>query len=151
MFSQTVEYALRAIVALAYRHDEPSTSQQLAEFTRVPAPYLSKIMQSLVRTGIVNSQRGLRGGFRLAIAPDELTLWQVVDAVDPVKRITSCPLDIASHGARLCALHRRLDNAMGMVEDAFRDTTIAQVLAEQPHRKPLCEIQPVQILPRRRH
>lgn len=145
MISQTVEYALRAIVALAFRYDEPCTNQLLAEHTQVPAPYLSKIMQSLARAKLVKSQRGLRGGFRLNCPPDQLTIWQVVDAVDPFQRIHSCPLGISSHGQKLCSLHRRLDDAMKSVEDVFRSTTIAMVLEEQPGGRPLCDKQTVEI------
>ena len=59
--------------------------------------------------------------------------------VDPIKRITTCPLDLAAHGVRLCPLHRRVDNALAAVEKAFRSTTLAELLAEPTSSKPLCE------------
>ena len=130
MISQTVEYALRSIVTIAQHEGHPCTAQQISKITHVPAPYLSKLMQRLVRAGIAKSQRGLHGGFVLMKEPGELTIWEVVDAVEPFKRIHECPLGIKSHGSTLCPLHRRLDNAMEMVEKQFRDTTIADVLAE---------------------
>src|SRR5580765_6571657 len=49
MVSQTADYALRAVVSLGYQADTPQTTQQLAETTRVPAGYLSKVLQALVR------------------------------------------------------------------------------------------------------
>jgi len=139
MISQTVEYALRAMVAIAQHAGQPCTSQQISEITQVPAPYLSKLMQGLVRAGLASSQRGLHGGFILAQDPSKLTIWEVVDAVEPFKRIHSCPLGIQSHGSKLCPLHQRLDRAMGMVEEQFRGTTIADVLAEPGAHTPLCE------------
>lgn len=139
MISQTVEYALRAIVAIAQHDGRPCTAQQISEITQVPAPYLSKLMQRLVRGGIANSQRGVHGGFVLVQKPSELTIWEVVDAVEPFKRIHECPLDIKSHGSTLCPLHRRLDLAMEMVEEQFRETTIADVLAEPGAVTPLCQ------------
>jgi len=59
MFSQIAEYALRAVVRVASHHGRPQTTQQIAAATRVPAGYLSKVMQALGRAGLINSQRGL--------------------------------------------------------------------------------------------
>lgn len=139
MISQTLEYALRAVVTIAQHEGHSCTARQISEITQVPAPYLSKLMQRLVRAGVVHSQRGLHGGFVLAQQPSELTIWKVVDAVEPFKRIHECPLGIESHDSNLCPLHRRLDNAMEMVEELFRGTTIANVLAEPGSVTPLCQ------------
>ena len=129
MISQTAEYALRAVVFLASQGGEARTVQQIAEATRVPAGYLAKVMQGLSRADLVHSQRGLHGGFSLTRPADELTVLDVVQAVDPVKRIRSCPLGIKGH-VNLCPLHRRLDQAIALVEDALRDSTVAELLAE---------------------
>jgi Rrf2 family protein len=107
--------------------------------TRVPPAYLSKVLQTLSRSGIVQSQRGLHGGFNLAKAPTELTILEVVNSVEPIQRIRSCPLELKSHGVRLCPLHARLDNALSQVEKAFADTTLAEVLAEPSESIPLCD------------
>jgi Rrf2 family transcriptional regulator, nitric oxide-sensitive transcriptional repressor len=139
MFSQTVEYALRAMVYLAGESPSPRTTDQIAVATRVPKAYLSKVLQALGRAALVRSQRGLGGGMTLMKAPGELTILEVVDAVDPIGRIATCPLGLASHGVNLCPLHRRLDNALASVEDAFRRSTLAEVLAEPTTSVPLCE------------
>ncbi len=139
MISQTVEYALRAIVTIAQHNGQPCTAQHISKLTRVPAPYLSKLMQGLVRAGLINSQRGLHGGFTLSNEPSELTIWEIVEAVDPVQRILVCPLDIKSHGLDLCPLHRRLDQAMALVEEQFRNTTIMELLSAPGSVTPLCE------------
>ncbi len=138
MFSQTVEYALRAVVHLASRGPEAQTTDQIALSTRVPRAYLSKVIQGLARGGIVESHRGLGGGVTLAVAPEELTILQVVNAVEPIERIRTCPLGLAAHGVHLCPLHRRLDNALAMVEEAFGSTTLAEILAEPTKSVPLC-------------
>jgi len=146
MISQTVEYALRAIVTIAQHNGKPCTAQMISELTQVPAPYLSKVMQGLVRADLVVSKRGLHGGFVLSKEPAEMTVWEVIDAVDPIKRINECPLGITTHQGTLCPLHHRLDDAMAMVEDSFRKTTIAEVLAEPGRATPLCELdQPMSI------
>lgn len=139
MFSQTVEYALRAAVYLAQDVTQPRTTQEIASKTRVPPAYLAKVMKSLAKANIVHSQRGLGGGMTLAKDPADLTILEVVNAVDPIKRITRCPLELASHGINLCPLHRRLDNALAMVETAFAETTLAELLAEPTTSVPLCE------------
>jgi len=69
--------------------------------------------------------------------PEELTILDVVNAVDPIQRINSCPLDLKTHGGHLCALHRRMDNAIMLMEDAFRSTTLAELLADPNPSVPL--------------
>ena len=138
MFSQTAEYALRAIAHLGEKAPSASTTQQIAQATRVPPAYLSKVLQALIRAGIVRSQRGIGGGISLARDPEEITILDVVNAVDPIRRITECPLGLAAHGVRLCPLHSRLDHALELVEDALRETTLAEMLAEPRGRRPRC-------------
>jgi Rrf2 family nitric oxide-sensitive transcriptional repressor len=137
MFSQTVEYALRAVVYLADQ-EEARTTQQISDVTKVPTAYLAKVLQNLNRAGLVRSQRGLYGGFLQGKLPSELTIWEVVQAVDPIRRIKTCPLELESHKTRLCPLHKKLDDAVAQVEKAFRETTIADILAEPTTSKPLC-------------
>jgi Rrf2 family protein len=151
MFSQTVEYALRAVVFLARRTDEPSTIEDVAEATHTPATYLAKILQGLVRAGVLRSKRGVHGGVMLARPPEELTILEVVNAVEPIRRITTCPLGLASHGVNLCPLHKRLDAALEMVESAFGGTTLAEVLNEPSSSVPLCDFPPVQVLGRKKN
>jgi Rrf2 family transcriptional regulator, nitric oxide-sensitive transcriptional repressor len=143
MLSQTAEYALRAIVFLAGEGSAAITTTQLARAIQAPSDYLSKVMQTLGRTGIVTAQRGKNGGFQLARPASELTILEVINAVDPIQRIHSCPLRLKSHGTHLCPLHRRLDNAMLMIEQAFGETTICDLLNEPTTSKPLCDIEAV--------
>lgn len=140
MFSQTVEYALRAVVHLADWAPRARTTDQIAEVTRVPKAYLSKVLQGLARAGVVQSQRGIGGGIALVKSPAELTILEVVEAVDPIGRIRECPLGLPTHGTNLCPLHRRLDEALASVEEAFRRTTLAEVLSEPSRSLPFCAI-----------
>jgi len=143
MISQTVEYALRAVVTIAQHDGKPCTSSSISETTQVPSAYLSKLMQGLVRSGLVSSRRGKNGGFVLTRAPEDITVYDVVQVVDPVQRIAHCPLGIGSHGTTLCPLHRRLDQAMQMSETVLRETRISDVLAEAGSPTPLCEQNPI--------
>ncbi len=130
MFSRTVEYAMRAMVALAAGDGRPMTTRQIAETMKVPQSYLSKVLQSQVRAGLVHSTRGLRGGFVLARKPEDLNMMEILNAVSPYKRIETCPLDQEGHSSDLCPLHSRLDMAMAMVQEAFEGTTLAEILSE---------------------
>jgi Rrf2 family protein len=138
MISQTAEYALRAVVLLG-SSTGPLTTRQIAEQAQVPSGYLSKVLQALGRAGVVQAQRGLHGGFVLAGSLDHLSILDVLNAVDPLVRIDRCPLGLAEHRSRLCALHRRLDEGIAQVEALFGSTTIAQLLGENQSRNPLCE------------
>ncbi len=131
MFSLTIEYALRAVVALASARGRSLTTRQIAAAMQVPPSYLSKVLQALVRAGIVQSTRGLKGGFVLVGEPADWRMLDILNAVSPLRRIESCPLDLQSHSSELCPLHRRLDNALEMVERVFATTTLAEVLSEE--------------------
>ena len=67
----------------------------------------------------------------LVRAPEELTVLDVVQAVDPLQRIEVCPLGLKSHGANLCPLHRRLDQAIATVEAAFRESSLAELVRDR--------------------
>lgn len=139
MISPTAEYALRAVVAIAQANGDAAATQAIARLTKVPAGYLPKVLQMLGRAGLVDSRRGLGGGFRLAKPADELTVLEVVNAVDPIKRIKRCPLDLETHGGSLCPLHKRLDEATAHVERSFATTTIAELLAQPGRSTPFCD------------
>jgi Rrf2 family protein len=138
MFSQTVEYALRAVVYLAGRGEVLSGVPAIAAATKVHPPYLAKVLQGLARSGLVTSRRGLGGGFALARPAAALTIWDVVDAVEPIRRIRTCPLGLESHREQLCPLHKKMDDALALIEQAFKSTTLADVLADPSPSVPLC-------------
>ena len=140
LISQTAEYALRAVVHLAkttMHEGEPSqTLSQIAGATQVAPDYLSKVLQQLARAKIVSSQRGIGGGFKLSRAPATISIYDVVNCVDSVSRIRSCPLGIKAH-QRLCPLHKKLDAAMAQVEQAFQETMVADLVSS---KIALCQI-----------
>ncbi|MBQ17263.1 MAG: transcriptional regulator [Planctomycetaceae bacterium] len=138
MISQTTEYALRAVVYLADQDGRACTTARISEGTQIPAGYLAKIMQLLGRTQIVSSQRGLHGGFTLLHNVEELTVLEVINAVEPIQRFSECPLEIPHHGPDLCPLHRRLDDVGKNIEESFSETTISTMLDVPNRRKPLC-------------
>lgn len=138
MISQTAEYALRAITFLADQERVPHTTAQIAEATQIPAGYLAKVMQALSRVRVVRSQRGLNGGFTLNRDPQQLTLLEIINAVDPIRRFHECPLGLPTHADDLCPLHQCLDEGARMLEKFFGDTTVSALLNVPTEKKPLC-------------
>lgn len=139
MISPTAEYALRAMVALAQAGGDVVVTPTLVEMTRVPPGYLPKVLQTLRRAGLVLSKRGLGGGFTLSRPASDVTVLDVVNAVDPIKRIDHCPLEIDAHGTNLCPLHKQLDEAAELVEKSFASTTIEALLSAPGRSTPLCK------------
>ncbi len=139
MLSQTSEYALRAMVWLAYTGDELLPTPTLAKHTKVPLNYLAKVLQLLSKADLVVGRRGVGGGYKLARNPSKITMLDVIDAISPVTPIDSCPLGIKSHGTHLCPLHRRVDSAARIVIQEFGAVTLADVLNEPDSSHPLCD------------
>jgi len=127
LFSSTAEYALRAVVYLATNRGGLSSSQAIAAGTQVPPKYISKVLKDLVEAKVVTSRRGPNGGFVLAREPDRISVLDVVNAVDPIRRIETCPLGIPSHGRNLCRLHRKLDDTIALVEETLRSALITDM------------------------
>lgn len=138
MISKTAEYALRAIACLAADAERPLSADVLAEKTKVPRRYLTRVMQDLAAEKLVDSRSGPGGGYVLAQAPAKLTILAVINAVSPLERIKSCPLGLESHTS-LCPLHAELDRAYAATEAAFAAVTIRQLLESTSPIVPLCE------------
>lgn len=137
MISQTAEYALRAVIYLGNEGGVARTTSEISKSVKAPASYLSKVMQRLSRQGIVASQRGLHGGFKIAKPLVDVTVLDVVNAVDPIQRIRECPLGNKAHGKNLCPLHRCMDDTFAEAEETFRKITVDSLL-EQPRRGRSC-------------
>jgi Rrf2 family protein len=128
VLSNTAEYALRIMITLTETADDPLTSERISEITRVPGDYAVKVLQWLGRAGMVHGQRGRKGGFRLAADPTKTTLLDVVNVIDPLERIPSCPLGRESHESGLCPLHSRLDEVVGILIDSLGRMTLQSVV-----------------------
>lgn len=136
--TQTAEYALRAVLWLGQHPADPQTTQQIATGCQMPAGYLAKVLQPLARAGIVTAQRGLGGGHLLARGVDDISLLDVVNAVEPVQRIRTCPLKLPEHAGHLCALHQALDDTMANVEGSLARQFIGDLLRRKNDVRPLC-------------
>lgn len=139
MLSKTAEYALRAVTSLAANSESALSADVLAEKTKVPRRYLTRVMQDLAAAGLVGSRSGPGGGYILAQDTAKLTILDVVNAVAPLERITTCPLGLSSHTS-LCPLHAELDKAYAATEAAFAAVTIEKLVNSTSPIVPLCEV-----------
>ncbi len=136
MISKTAEYALRALLHLAREAaDRPLRSSQIAEALGVPSNYLSKILHSLARDRILVSERGPRGGFRLARPAQELSLAEVLGPFDAHTTRRFCLLGRPEcSDETACPVHDRWKEVSEPVARFFQDTTLGDLLGETlPH------------------
>ena len=139
MLSQTTEYALRAMSCLAYMPKELVSTAQLAEVTLVPMNYLAKVLQLLAKADLISGRRGVGGGYRLKRPATEITLLDVINAIDPIMRITECPLKLENHSGKLCPLHSKIDLAAKSLIDQFSGMSLYDMFAADPSIRPLCD------------
>lgn len=129
--SGTSQYAIRAVVYVAAEgRDTPVRVGPIAAALGVPQNYLSKTLHQLVRAGVLRSVRGPRGGFRLAVPPERLTLARVAAPFDDVGD-RHCLLGRPECGDRSpCAVHARWAAVSESLQTFFRATTVADVMAD---------------------
>ena len=139
MLSSTSDYALRAILVLAQAEPgTPMRADELARATGSPANYLAKTLNALAKVGLVSSARGPRGGFTLMVAPDVLTLADVVDCFDEVRPATRCLLGTRPCDAlHPCRAHERWTAVQATRRAALADTTVADLLTGSEGARPL--------------
>ncbi len=128
MVSRTLEYALRAMSHLATLGGRAATNESIASATDVPRGYLSKVMRSLVRGRLVRSYRGLHGGFSLARDADSISVLDIVNAVDPIRRCRTRSRTDPDHGSSV-RLEARVNDAIADVEHRFGRITLGSRLA----------------------
>lgn len=131
MISQTAEYALYAMTWLTMHSESAQTTDQIAHGMKIPPDYLSKVLQQLKKEGLVISQRGLRGGFSLARAPSEITPLDIITAIDPINEFTRCPLGLKAHKHKLCSIHRKLNEAISNVKEAFDSSSMEELCSQE--------------------
>ncbi len=137
LISRTSEYALRAVLWLIQEPARSQTTRQIATGTRTPPDYASKVLQLLAKAGLVRGQRGLGGGFQFAGDPAQVTVLEVIHAVDPPERIHTCPLGLKAHGTNLCPLHCGMNDVVEQMEATFAKTKLTDLLNTTSKSVPL--------------
>lgn len=121
-----------AVVILAQMTRDPArlvTATQLAEETAVPAPTVAKVLKELAREGVLKSHRGVNGGYVLAGQPEEITVLQIIRALEGPVALTSCvdgslsDCDVES----LCPMRGNWDKVNLAVSSALGSVTLADM------------------------
>ena len=130
MFSRTSEYAIRALSILArYPRHEYILVDALATAADLPHHYLSKTLQNLVRMQILESRKGSKGGFRLASDPDEITLYEIVNAIEDLDEPRRCVLGQAEcTDDYACPLHEFWVKQTDDYLDILQTTTLGDMV-----------------------
>lgn len=131
MFSQTLEYALRACLELARRENEgPTRVADIVLALDVPRNYLSKILHTMAREGLLDSTRGPSGGFELARPADAFPLADIVRLFEPemLNEESRCVLGRMRCSDRdPCAAHWRWKEVAQKLQTFFRKTTLGEL------------------------
>ncbi len=132
MISQTAKHAIAALTLLAQAPPlRYLGAGEIAAEIQAPRNYLGKLLQSLINEGLVESQKGKGGGFRLARSPQQITLFDVVNPIDRLERWSNCFLDRRPCSQEsLCPLHER----WAVVRDAYIMFLKTTAIAELPSR-----------------
>jgi Rrf2 family protein len=141
IITRATEYSIRAVLHLASRYPaEVVSKQEVCDAEGVTPAFLTKILQPLIRNGLVRSKRGVAGGFALARNPDQLTLLDVMQAVDEPLTLNLCLLE--GHQCErecTCPVHGMWAKARERIEEVFSSKSLSQLVAERARHEPLAE------------
>ena len=134
--SKGVEWACHAAALMAaLPSDKALSADALARYHEVPAAYMAKQLQALSKAGLVHSSRGARGGYRLAKAPAEISLWDIMAAIEGHKSAFRC-MEIRQNGPcpakkdsckTPCAIAASFSAAETAFRDSLRGVTLMQI------------------------
>ena len=129
--SKRVEYGLMALQYLA-KTGEVATTREISDASNIPYDLLAKVMQSLKRDGMIDSFQGTRGGYRLMIAPSDITLERVVNSLEEIAAITECASTHADHAdcelLESCTIKEPMQKLQIKIDDLVRGVTLQELL-----------------------
>jgi len=128
--SQASEYAIRALTYLAQHESEGFLLvRRMSAELNVPSAYLTKVLQPFVARGVLESQRGRGSGFRLVRPPAEVTLYEIIEAHEPVWQTRRCSLGQADcSDERACPLHEPWKRTSEAFLARLTHTSLADVM-----------------------
>jgi Rrf2 family transcriptional regulator, iron-sulfur cluster assembly transcription factor len=128
IFSRPCEYAIRALTHMAASPAEITSALEIAKAEDIPLPVLSKVLQELVRKGLLESRRGPGGGFQLSRRPELIVLRDIVAAIDGLDHFMDCVagLKVCSEEAP-CPLHKTWTGMRTQILSSLETTTLAQM------------------------
>lgn len=137
MFSRSAGYAVQALTYLA---DQPpgklAGAREIATATRIPMPFLWKILRSLSRKKFVRSFKGVRGGYELARSAERISVEQIVTAMHNNGGLMPCILGLACDEQHPCVMHDSWVGIRNDLEALLHRTTLADLAKRgKPHRR----------------
>jgi Rrf2 family transcriptional regulator, iron-sulfur cluster assembly transcription factor len=132
LYSHTAELAIRAALFLALQPPgKLSPVREIARSTRLPEPYLAKILQRLSAAALVRAFRGPGGGLELGRDPKAINLWSIVCAVEDCEKRNLCVLGLQTcSGAHPCSLHHRWEPLKDEMRRLLEESTLAELAEE---------------------
>jgi len=131
LFSSATEYAIRGLSELAARNiDGPIMLDELVAGTGLPRDFVAKIFQKLVRAGILRSAKGRGGGFALAKRQHEITLLEIVEAIEGPRLLDACVVGLEKCNDHMpCSQHDLYKPIRQRLKDYLATTTLADMAA----------------------
>src|SRR5258705_2964429 len=132
--SKKADYALIAMKHLALRGDRGSSSaREIAELYAIPIELMAKVLQRLVRRGLLASHQGTRGGYQLARVPSQISVADVIQAIEGPVTVTACTTDEGQcEQFAKCNVRDPLWRGRGRILSALGECTIAELAADPP-------------------
>jgi Rrf2 family protein len=128
--SKKADYGLIALRHLAvYQAQGSASAKEIAGRYRIPLALLSKVLQKLARSGLLTAEQGLRGGYRLARDPRQISALEVIRAIDGPVLLTSC-FDGACTQSEQCTVREPLRRVHESIVDLLAGITITDMAAE---------------------
>ena len=125
--TRQADYAVRAIMYLAQiGPNEKAATSQIAEKQDIPLSFLAKIIAQLSVAGLLQTMRGARGGVTLARSPEEITLLEVVEAIDGPIQLNECVNGNYDCTLPSCLMRKVWHEAQGDLVKRLRNTTFAE-------------------------
>ncbi|HQZ71274.1 MAG: SUF system Fe-S cluster assembly regulator [Anaerolineae bacterium] len=127
--TKQTDYGLIALTQLAAEPERVRSAGELAAAGGLPAPMVSKVLKVLGRAGLVASVRGMAGGYRLAREPEDLTVAEIVAALEGPIAITDCLVtaEVCQHQA-LCPTHNHWHLINSAIQGALNEVTLADLV-----------------------
>ena len=137
IYSRSAEYAIRAFVHLAQVPEgKYAMVKNIAAEEEIPSHFLAKILQQLARKGLLRSSKGPTGGFCLRVAPDEIRLVDIVEALDGLTEYQKCAAGLAECSDDMpCPLHDSWKAVRSRIMDYLGKNTIADLAKALEQKK----------------
>ena len=132
IYSKSSKYAVMALIEIAVRRsDKPVQIKEISDSTDIPHHFLAKLVQILVKAGILNSTKGRGGGLQFVRAPQETTIADVVKAIDGQQALQRCIFGLEScDGTKDCPTHSVWGSLRDQIIDFLEGTTVAHLASE---------------------